>query len=91
MKKFTGRMLENMDTFIRLNVQDEDLFFNWIQLVPDESTSEDFYDYADDREFCVNIAETFLSIVFCENSISLDFDVYESILFGITSMMLESK
>ena len=91
MKKFTGRILEKIDTFIRLNVDDEDLFMNWIQVVPDEATSEDFYDFAEDREFCVEMAETFLSIVFCENSISLDFDIYESILFEITSMMLESK
>lgn len=56
-------MLKRMDKWLRKNIQDEELFMNWLYLMPDGATDADFEEFAEDMEFVNECARLFSKMV----------------------------
>ena len=52
-----------MDKYLREKIQDEDLFFLWLEVVPDEATADDFDDIGSDTDDYNLVCRLFSKIV----------------------------
>lgn len=61
-----AQKLERMDKWLRLNINDEEEYYRWLNLVPDEATMEDFQDIAEDSGDYFLCCELFALIVMAD-------------------------
>lgn len=57
------KLLINMDAYIRLRINNEELFYTWIMIVPDEATLEDYEDLAVEDESYFGVCELFSKLI----------------------------
>ena len=43
-------LLKKMDRWLRENINDEEIFMNWLYLMPDEATEDDYESIAENDE-----------------------------------------
>lgn len=60
--KMRAQQLEHMHQLMIL-ANDEELYWRWATLVPDEATNEDFYDIAEDEEDYNEACDLFCTLI----------------------------
>ena len=61
------KLLKKMDSWLRENISDEEIFMLWLYSMPDEANDEDYKSIADDDERYFECMEAFAKIVIMEH------------------------
>ena len=61
------KLLKKMDSWLRENISDEEIFMLWLYSMPDEASDEDYKSIADDDERYFECMEAFAKIVIMEH------------------------
>lgn len=61
-----AKLLKKMDSWLRKNISDEEIFMLWLYSMPDEASNEDYKSIADDDENYFECMEAFAKIVIME-------------------------
>ena len=61
------KLLKKMDSWLRENISDEEIFTLWLYSMPDEASDEDYKSIADDDEHYFECMEAFAKIVIMEH------------------------
>lgn len=61
-----GKLIRDMDTFLRQNINDEEAFMRWLYVVPDECTDDDCDYVAEDPEEFMQALKIFAELVLLE-------------------------
>lgn len=59
-------LIKRMDEWLRHNINDEDILFQWFYTVPDEVTPQDCIDLASDPEEMARITKKFAKLVMAD-------------------------
>ena len=71
-----ARMLDMMDSFVRNNIQDEEIFQGWLLVVPDDADLDDYYDMGADEQCFIEVCELFISLMVQENAMNIKRSLY---------------
>lgn len=58
-----GKFVRRMDTWLRNNIDNEEIFVDWLYVVPDEITDEDCEDIGNDPDELAIVTKLFARIV----------------------------
>ena len=66
-----AKMLKDMDNWLRQNIDDEELFVNWLLLMPDNASDEDFRELGKDKVFFNECTALFAKLVLLNDCLEL--------------------
>ena len=85
-----ARMLDTMDSFVRNNIQDEEIFQGWLLVVPDDADMDDYRDMGADEQCFIEVCELFISLLVQENAMNIKRSLYCDMLQEFICKVIET-